>query len=90
MPGSPYNGHAFCERFPRVPADQAAPPPAEGWTYLGQTGKADVSRHNFDTIFTSVITIFQILTGVLCSQHFLLLCASCTAAPALFMARLST
>lgn len=61
--GSPYNNQAFCERFPRTPTD-AAPPP-EGWTYLAQTGKAEVARANFDTIYSSIITIFQILTGVL-------------------------
>jgi hypothetical protein len=59
---SPYNSKAFCERFPRLTINQAPPP--DGWTYLAQTGKADVARANFDTIFSSVITIFQILTGM--------------------------
>jgi hypothetical protein len=62
-PGSPYNGQAFCERFPRVDASTIVPPEGMQWKYHAQAGKARVSRHNFDTIFTSVITIFQILTG---------------------------
>ena len=61
VPGSPYNDAAFCERFPR--ADSGAAPPAEGWTYLAQAGKAEVPRTNFDSIFNAVVTIFQILTG---------------------------
>lgn len=76
-PGSPYNGHAFCERFPRADASLSSPlgwefegegdegslPQAYEWTFLAQAGKSSVSRHNFDNIFTSVVTIFQILTG---------------------------
>ena len=66
--GSPYNDQAYCERFPRTDADAQLPPaPHESWTYLAQTGKAVVARHNFDNIYSSTITIFQILTGVL--QH---------------------
>lgn len=65
-PGSPYNGQAFCERFPRLD-EQVNEPPEEydDWTYLAQTGKAIVARHNFDNIYNSIITIFQILTGAL-------------------------
>jgi hypothetical protein len=60
VPGSPYNGKAFCERFPRG-ALQAE----EQWQFLAQTGKSNVLRHNFDTVFSSIVTIFQILTGEL-------------------------
>eukprot|EP00803_Ostreobium_quekettii_P004183 evm.model.scf_87.8 EVM.evm.TU.scf_87.8 scf_87:120717-129538(-) len=56
-PGSPYNDRGLCERFPRSGGDPASV------QYLAQVGKSTVSRHNFDTIYWSVITIFQILTG---------------------------
>jgi hypothetical protein len=62
--GSPYNDLGFCERFPYVPVAEAAS--FQGtFVYAAQTGKAVVARHNFDNIFWSVITIFQILTGML-------------------------
>ena len=55
--GSPYNGLAYCERFPRGPAG-AAPAPQ----YWAQVGAAVVARSNFDDIGSSLLTIFQILT----------------------------
>jgi hypothetical protein len=61
VPGSPYNEMAFCERFPRLDPSQGPPP--EGWAYLAQAGKAVVPRTNFDNIYSSIVTIFQILTG---------------------------
>eukprot|EP00892_Ulva_mutabilis_P001295 jgi/Ulvmu1/11166/UM072_0002.1 len=54
--GSPYNDRAFCERFPRHPG--AAP-----LEYWAQAGHSNTARHNFDNIYSSIITIFQILTG---------------------------
>lgn len=59
-PGSAYNDKAFCERFPRV---SVAVDDTE-WQFLAQTGKSYVVRHNFDTVYSSIVTIFQILTGV--------------------------
>jgi hypothetical protein len=65
--GSSYNDLAFCERFPYL--DTAAPgAPGDSDVYAAQTGKAIISRHNFDNIYWSVITIFQILTGLLLCQ----------------------
>jgi hypothetical protein len=60
---------AFCERFPRLPADVTHQENGHPWAYLAQAGKSTVSRHNFDDIFTSFVTIFQILTGVHISQR---------------------
>ncbi|CAG9459996.1 unnamed protein product [Pedinophyceae sp. YPF-701] len=52
-PGSAYNGRAYCEAFTDGVSTE----------YLAQTGDAEVARHNFDNIYWSVLTIFQILTG---------------------------
>ena len=63
--GSPYNDQAFCERFPRnlpAPIDAVS----ASWVYLAQAGHSSVARHNFDNIYNSIITIFQILTGGFC------------------------
>jgi hypothetical protein len=62
--GSSYHDMAFCERFPRLPANVLHRENGQSWVYLAQTGKSEVSRHNFDNIFSSFVTIFQILTGV--------------------------
>lgn len=60
--GSPYNDMAFCERFPRhISAD--ADPETVSWEYFAQAGHSNIARHNFDNIYNSIITIFQILTG---------------------------
>lgn len=55
--GSPYNDLAYCEKFPRDSQNED-----EG-VYLANVGKSTVSRHNFDTMLWSTITVFQILTG---------------------------
>lgn len=60
VPGSAYNDKAFCERFPRGSAETVD----TQWEFLAQTGKSNVVRHNFDTVYSSIVTIFQILTGV--------------------------
>lgn len=56
-PGSPYNDLAFCEKFSRVMENE------DEAVYLAHVGKSSVSRHNFDTMLWSIITVFQILTG---------------------------
>jgi hypothetical protein len=67
-PGSPYNDMAFCERFPRTSDSSVTP---MKWSYMAQTGKSSVARHNFDTMYSSVISIFQILTGVPSTRQYL-------------------
>ncbi|MEW5312152.1 MAG: hypothetical protein WDW38_003800 [Sanguina aurantia] len=56
--GSPYNGRAYCERFPR----QLDGNSSETLTYLAQVGKPDVPRSNFDDIFNGLISTFTVLT----------------------------
>lgn len=62
--GSPYNDKAFCERFPRHTSGDVDPNTMP-WEYFAQAGHSLTARHNFDNIYNSIITIFQILTGVL-------------------------
>jgi hypothetical protein len=71
-PGSAYNDKAFCERFPRGPLS------AEGaWEFMARTGKSHIIRHNFDTVYSSIVTIFQILTGVFLMHQILHDCLHC-------------
>lgn len=67
--GSPYNGQAFCEQFPRnssylgnataaVTADISAP--AGTFQYWAQVGKAVVPDSRFDNIGWSLLTVFQV------------------------------
>mmetsp|Transcript_58372 Transcript_58372/g.186072 ORF Transcript_58372/g.186072 Transcript_58372/m.186072 type:complete len:1616 (+) Transcript_58372:485-5332(+) len=66
--GSVYNNLALCESFPQESGGKSA---SEIMADLGMdapvfyqmVGAVEVSRHNFDNIFWSIITIFQILTG---------------------------
>lgn len=60
MDGSPYGGMALCETFPRD-YNASNPNNDQSWPiHLAQVGKADVPRANFDDMFTSMITIFQV------------------------------
>ena len=64
--GSKFNDQALCLSYPPPgfefllarPDGQMAP-----YTYLAKVGTSDVSRHNFNNIYWSTVTIFQILTG---------------------------
>eukprot|EP00198_Chlamydomonas_reinhardtii_P012138 XP_001701475.1 voltage-gated Ca2+ channel, alpha subunit [Chlamydomonas reinhardtii] len=69
--GSFYNDLAYCERFcandqAAAAADANATSPdvaaAGGCEYLAMVGKSEVPRANFDNIFWSMYTVFQILT----------------------------
>lgn len=72
-PGSPYNGLAYCESFPRGAAasnttdastngSSASPTNSTPTEYWAQVGRAAVSRSNFDNIGWSLLTVFQVLT----------------------------
>jgi hypothetical protein len=70
--GSPYNGKAYCEPFPALPAGggsqgthvagASSAEATKGATYLAQVGHATVSRANFDNIGWALLAVFQILT----------------------------
>lgn len=57
--GSPYNGMAYCEQFPR---GATAAQPAVALEYRAQVGKAVVPDSRFDNIGWALITVFQIVT----------------------------
>ena len=59
--GSKYNELAQCLQYP--PGDEATFWQEDGVECWAKVGWSDVARHNFDNIYWSVITIFQILTG---------------------------
>ena len=59
--GSKYNELAQCLQYP--PGDEATCWQEDGVECWAKVGWSDVARHNFDNIYWSVITIFQILTG---------------------------
>jgi hypothetical protein len=60
VPGSPYGGQAFCESFPRTFLVNSTDNDASWPAHLAQVGKADLPRANFNNIFNSMITIFQV------------------------------
>lgn len=69
--GSPYNGLAYCEQFPREVSSQgnataamlaAAAAPARTFQYWAQVGKAAVPDSRFDNIGLALVTVFQIIT----------------------------
>ena len=62
---SRYNGAAKCERFCGEGTSSCDALPCEhaNVTCLAEVGHADVMRYNFDDIFSSIISIFQVLTG---------------------------
>lgn len=71
MTGSPYNGIAYCEQFPRnsslwgnatAAADAAAADVNSTFQYWAQVGKTDVPDSRFDNIGWALITVFQIIT----------------------------
>ena len=59
--GSKYNELAQCLQYP--PSDVATCWLEDGVECWAKVGWSHVARHNFDNIYWSVITIFQILTG---------------------------
>jgi hypothetical protein len=58
--GSPYNGWAYCQRFPRGGAE---PAPGQAPQHWAQVGGAEVPVGNFDSIGWSMLTVFTLFTG---------------------------
>jgi hypothetical protein len=56
--GSPYNGFAYCQRFPRSSAD-----PGQAPQHWAQVGGAQVPVGNFDSIGWSMLSVFTLFTG---------------------------